>query len=135
MKRGPEWHVLTLVTLGLTAFGIVMVYSATSASAAIGGANPMSYLERQGTFAVIGLVGMVAATRVPYRRLRALAPMLVLTALGGCAAVLLLAHPVNGARRWLSVGPLSVQPSELAKLALAVWVSAYLARRPAPSTL
>ena len=135
MRRGAEWHVLTLVTLGLTAFGIVMVYSATSASAAIGGANPMSYLERQGTFAFVGLAGMLAATRVPYRRLRALAPMLVVTALGGCLAVLVLAQPVNGARRWIALGPLSLQPSELAKLALAVWLAAYLARRPAPTTL
>src|SRR5262249_51827510 len=46
MGRRTEWHVLALVTLALTAFGIVMVYSATSASAVVGGANPMSYLER-----------------------------------------------------------------------------------------
>jgi cell division protein FtsW len=135
MKRGPEWHVLTLVTLGLTAFGIVMVYSATSASAAIGGANPMSYLERQGTFAVVGMIGMLAATRVRYRRLRALSPALVLAALGGCVAVFALAQPVNGARRWISFGPAAFQPSELAKLALAVWIAAYLSRRPAPQTL
>src|SRR5438270_2005 len=61
MGRKAEWHILTLATLALTAFGIVMVYSATSASAAIGGANPMSYLERQGTYAVLGLVLMVGA--------------------------------------------------------------------------
>jgi cell division protein FtsW len=133
--RKPEWHVLTLVTLALTAFGIVMVYSATSASAAIGGTNPMSYLERQGTFAVIGLAGMLAATRFDYRRLRALAPALVVAALGLCAFVLVAAQPVNGARRWLGIGPASFQPSELAKLALAVWLAAFLARREAPQTL
>src|SRR5262249_53731192 len=48
MGRRTEWHVLVLVTLALTAFGIVMVYSATSASAVVGGANPMSYLEPEG---------------------------------------------------------------------------------------
>jgi cell division protein FtsW len=84
VTRKVEWHVLTLVTLGLTAFGIVMVYSATSASAAIGGANPMSYLERQATYAVIGIAGLLFASRFDYRRLRALAPVLVLAALGGC---------------------------------------------------
>src|SRR6266568_2578560 len=135
MVRKPEWHVLTLVTLGLTAFGIVMVYSATSASAAIGGANPMSYLERQGTYAVLGLAVMLMASRFDYRRLRALAPALVLAALAGCAAVLLLSNPVNGARRWIGFGPASFQPSELAKLALAVWVAAYLAKREAPHNL
>src|SRR5713226_1345528 len=135
MTRKPEWHILTLVTLALTAFGIVMVYSATSASAAIGGANPMSYLERQGTYAVLGLVLMLVASRFDYRRLRALAPALVLVALGGCAAVLVIAQPVNGARRWIGFGPASFQPSELAKLALAVWIAAYLAKREPPQTL
>ena len=74
MRRGVEWHVLTLVTLALVAFGIVMVYSATSASAAVGGGDPMQYLARQATFAVIGIAGMLAATRFSYRRLRVAAP-------------------------------------------------------------
>ena len=135
VTRKVEWHVLTLVTLGLTAFGIVMVYSATSASAAIGGANPMSYLERQGTYAVIGIAGMLFASRFDYRRLRALAPVLILVALGGCAAVLIVAPPINGARRWIGLGPAAFQPSELAKLALAIWLAAWLSRREPPQTL
>ena len=109
MGRKPEWHVLTLVTLALTAFGIVMVYSATSASAVVGGANPMSYLERQGTYAVLGVVGMLVASRWKYTRLRLLAPTLVAAALFGCAAVLVIAPPINGARRWVSFGPATFQ--------------------------
>jgi cell division protein FtsW len=135
VTRKVEWHVLTLVTLGLTAFGIVMVYSATSASAAIGGANPMSYLERQSTYAVIGIAGMLFASRFDYRRLRALAPVLILAALGGCAVVLVVAPPVNGARRWIGLGPAAFQPSELAKLAVAIWLAAWLSRREPPQTL
>ena len=135
MGRRTEWHVLALVTLALTAFGIVMVYSATSASAVVGGANPMSYLERQGTYAVLGLVGMLVASRWRYERLRPLAPTLVLVTLGACAAVLVIAPQSNGARRWVSFGPASFQPSELAKLALAVWLAAHLAKRRPPRTL
>ena len=57
MKRGHlESNVLVLITLALVAFGMVMVYSATSASAAIGGGNSMYYLKRQGLFALVGLV-------------------------------------------------------------------------------
>src|ERR1041385_5450605 len=115
MGRRTEWHVLALVTLALTAFGIVMVYSATSASAVVGGANPMSYLERQGTYAVLGLAGMLVASRWRYERWRLLAPTLVLATLAACAAVLVVAQPINGARRWVSFGPASFQPSELAK--------------------
>src|SRR5262245_24089535 len=135
MGRRTEWHVLALVTLALTAFGIVMVYSATSASAVVGGANPMSYLERQGTYAVLGLVGMLVASRWKYDRLRPLAPALVLATLAACAAVLVVAAPINGARRWVSFGPASFQPSELAKLAMAVWLAAHLAKRKPPQTL
>ena len=135
MGRKPEWHVLTLVTLALTAFGIVMVYSATSASAVVGGANPMSYLERQGTYAVLGVAGMIVASRWKYSRLRPLAPTLVLASLIACAFVLVVAVPVNGARRWVSLGPITVQPSELAKLAFTVWLAAFLARRRPPESL
>jgi cell division protein FtsW len=135
MGRKPEWHVLTLVTLALTAFGIVMVYSATSASAVVGGANPMSYLERQGTYAVLGVAGMIVASRWKYARLRTLAPTLVFSALLACAAVLVIAQPINGARRWVSLGPGTFQPSELAKLAFTLWLAAYLAKRKPPRTL
>src|ERR1051326_3769874 len=109
MGRRTEWHVLALVTLALTAFGIVMVYSATSASAVVGGANPMSYLERQGTYAVLGLAGLIVSWRWKYPRLPRLAPPLVVCALLGCAAVLVVAPPINGARRWISFGPATFQ--------------------------
>jgi cell division protein FtsW len=135
VARKVESQVLLLVTLALTAFGIVMVYSATSASAALGGANPMSYLEKQGTYALLGLALLVAASRFHYRRLRQLSSLLVLAAIGGCVAVLVVAHPINGARRWIEFGPAVFQPSELAKLALAVWIAGHLAKREPPRTL
>jgi cell division protein FtsW len=134
-RANLEWHILILVTLALVAFGLVMVYSATSASAAIGNGNPMSYLERQGVYALLGLVLLIAASRVDYRRLKALAPALVLVSLGLCAAVLAIGPAVNGARRWITIGPATFQPSELAKLALAVWAASYLARRSPPQRL
>jgi cell division protein FtsW len=136
VKRGQlEWHILILVTLGLVAFGLVMVYSATSASAALGNGDPMSYLKRQGTYAVLGIALLIVASRFDYRGLRHLAPALVVAALGLCAAVLVIGPRVNGARRWISFGPAVFQPSELAKLALAVWLASYLARRKPPGSL
>ncbi|HWB22612.1 MAG TPA: putative peptidoglycan glycosyltransferase FtsW, partial [Gaiellaceae bacterium] len=136
MKRGEfESRILILVTLALLAFGLVTVYSATSAPAEVGGSNPNYYLERQGLYAVLGIVLMVVAQRVDYRRLRHLAQPLVLVSLGLLAAVLVIGPPVNGARRWISLGPAVFQPSELAKLALALWAAAYLSRRPAPRDL
>jgi cell division protein FtsW len=137
VKRGPsfESRLLVLVTLGLVAFGLVMVYSATSAPAALAETDPMSYLKKQGAYALVGVALMMVAARFDYRRLRQLAPSLVVTALFLCLAVLVIGTRVNGAKRWIAFGPATFQPSELAKLALAVWAAAYLARHPAPRTL
>ena len=136
MKKGQlDSHILVLVTLGLTAFGLVMVYSATSAPAALGGSDPGFYLKREAIYAAIGVVFLMIASRTDYRALRYLAPVLILSSLGLCLAVLAIGQQVNGARRWLVFGPLNFQPSELAKLSLAIWAASYLARRPAPRTL
>jgi len=133
MRRGQlESQLLILITLGLVAFGLVMVYSATSAPAALGNGDPMQYLKRQALYAVLGLTLMVVAYRTPLRRWRALAPGLVVASLALLLAVLVVGQSVNGARRWIGVGPAAFQPSELAKLALAVWTAAYLTRRRRP---
>ncbi len=130
-----EWNLLVLVTTALVLFGIVMVYSATSGSAALGNANPLGFVEKQVTYAVVGVGLLIVVSRLPLERLRALAPTLVMTALVLCLGVLLAGERINGARRWLTAGPLVFQPSELAKLALVVWTAAYLSRRQPPRTL
>jgi cell division protein FtsW len=129
-----DQRLVAFLTLGLVAFGLVMVYSATSASAAIGNGDPMSFLKRQAVYALVGVVLMTLAARFDYHRLRYLAPPLVLVALVLCVAVLFLGPPINGARRWFVLGPASFQPSELAKLALCLFAATYLARRRPPKT-
>jgi cell division protein FtsW len=132
----PVIHgLLVLVTLGLVAFGLVMVYSASSARAAISAGDPAYYLKRQGLFAVVGLVLFAVLTRVDYRILRRIAGPFLCLSLALLALVLVAGDSVNGARRWLVLGPVTVQPSELAKLALALWVAAFLASKPAPASL
>jgi cell division protein FtsW len=134
-KSQLEHRLLVLVTLALVAFGLVMVYSATSAAAALGKGDPITFLKRQGVYALVGVALLLAASRFDHRRLRLLAPPLVLAALGLCAAVLVVAPEINGAKRWLDLGPASFQPSELAKLALLVFAAAYLARNGPPQSL
>jgi cell division protein FtsW len=130
-----EWNLLVLVTAALVLFGLVMVYSATSGSAALGNANPQGFVEKQAIYALAGLAALFVLSRMELDRLRALAPTLVVTALVLCLGVLAVGARINGARRWISVGPLVFQPSELAKLALVVWTAAYLSRRRPPRTL
>jgi cell division protein FtsW len=130
-----EWNLLVLVTAALVLFGLVMVYSATSGSAALGNGNPLGFVERQVIYSMIGAALLVVVSRLDLEKIRALAPSLVVTALLLCLAVLVVGARINGARRWITVGPLVFQPSELAKLAVVVWTAAYLSRRPPPRTL
>ena len=136
MKKGQfEGQLLLLITLALVAFGLVMVFSATSGQATLGNGDASYYLRKQGLYALVGLVLLVLARRWSYRALRPLAPTLLAVSLGLLVAVLAIGETVNGAKRWLQFGPAVFQPSELAKLALVVWVAAYLSRRPAPRTI
>jgi len=130
-----EYHLLVLVTLALVAFGLVMVYSASSARALLGSDDPAYYLKRQALYAAAGLVALVLLSRTDYRRLRHAAGPLLLASFVLLVAVLAVGTAVNGARRWIPLGTLTFQPSELAKLALALWIAGLLARRPAPQTL
>jgi cell division protein FtsW len=130
-----EWNMLVLVTAALVLFGLVMVYSATSGSAALGDTNPLGYVERQVVYALVGLVLLLVVSRLDLEKIRALAPTLVGIALVLCLGVLAVGSRINGARRWIDVGPFVFQPSELAKLALVVWTASYLANRRPPGTL
>jgi cell division protein FtsW len=130
-----EFHLLVLVTLGLVAFGLVMVYSASSARGLIASDDPAYYLKRQALYALVGLVALVFLSRTDFRKLRHVGgPMLVL-AFFLLMAVLVVGTSVNGAKRWIPLGAFSFQPSELAKLGLALWLGARLARKPAPRSL
>lgn len=116
--------VLFTIVVLLVSFGLVMVYSASAALAReSGAASP--YLLKQSLAAAVGLVLMVTLMHFDYRRLAH--PAVVYLLLGGVlvllVGVLLLAPQLNGTRRWFLVGGLSIQPSELAKLALIPFIA------------
>src|SRR5437879_3837496 len=83
-----EWNLLVLVTAALVLFGLVMVYSATSGSAALGNGNPLGMVEKQAIYAIVGLALLVVVSRLELDRIRALAPTLLVTALFLCLALL-----------------------------------------------
>ena len=135
-RRGQlEFHLLVLLTLGLVALGLVMVYSASSARGLLAADDPAYYLKRQALFALVGLVLLTVLARLDFRFLRKLGGPLLLGAVVLLVAVLVAGTTVNGARRWLPLGVLGFQPSELAKIALAIWLAAFLVRRATPRTL
>jgi cell division protein FtsW len=134
-KGQLEFHLLVLVTLGLVAFGLVMVYSASSGRAAVVAEDPAYYLKRQAIYAALGLLALVFFSRANFRVLRRLGGPLLLASFALLLVVLVVGTSVNGARRWLHFGLVDVQPSELAKLAIAIWLAALLTRRKAPASL
>jgi len=123
--------VLLLVVVALTLLGIAMVFSASGIRALDTVDDPRYYLGWQALWASLGLVGMVAAMRLDYHRYRALAVPLVVIVVALLVAVLVPGVGVRagGAARWLRAGAVGLQPAELAKLALIVYLAAWFGPR------
>jgi cell division protein FtsW len=114
----------------LVCTSVVMVYSASAVVFAEKNENPYLFLFKQGTWALIGLFFVQLIMRIDYRNYRQ--PVVIWTGLVivGLALILVLfGRPINGATRWLNVGPLGIQPSELAKILVIVFIAALLERR------
>lgn len=126
----PDWWLLaTVLTLAL--FGTVMVFSSATGLTAGDELGADSYLVRQLVFLVVGIGVMLVAMHIDYHRWRPLAvPALlgVLVLLGG---VLLVAPDINGSHRWFDLGLIQLQPSELAKPILIVYLASWLCSKGA----
>jgi cell division protein FtsW len=95
----------------------------------LGDSSPLGLVTRQATYALLGLGLYLVLSRVRPGAMREVAGPAVALSLFLLLAVLVVGAEVNGARRWIDFGPLQAQPSELAKLALVLWVAALAARR------
>jgi cell division protein FtsW len=129
--RAPLDTVLFTAVAALIGIGLVMVFSASSATAYAEHGDIAYYLKRQLIWLAIGLAGAYACYRVPYQHLRRFAPWLLLVALVGLALVFVphVGLGVNGGRRWIGTPSLSIEPSEFAKLALVIYLAAVLSAR------
>ena len=127
-RRGDR--ALVLAVTALTAFGLVMVFSASEAQGWLWFHNAAYYFERQLMWLALGVVLLFAGASVDYHRLRPLAwPLGIATVV--LMVLVLLPHfgvEVNGARRWLRLGPLQMQPAELAKIAAIIFMALWLER-------
>jgi cell division protein FtsW len=128
LGKGWEGGAVLLITTMLVSVGMVMVYSASAVMAQAQGLPPHYFLLRQMSGALVGFVALIVAAQLDYRRLRSLAwpilgvsvLLLLVTVMPGTEA---LAPRSNGARRWLLLGPVGIQPSEVAKLAILIWTA------------
>ncbi len=129
-RMGPDASLL-LVAMVLALLGLVMVFSASAVVAGNRFHDPLYFLKRQLAWLAFGFLLLHVASRLDYAVWRRMALPMV-----ACSAVLLIlvlvpsiGIAVKGARRWLRVGPLSVQPAEFVKLVVVVYLAAYLAKK------
>jgi cell division protein FtsW len=113
--------------------GLAMVYSASGITALDANDDPSTFLAQQSAWAALGIAAMFVVSRVDYRLLRYLAvPMLVLTVvLLGAVLIPGVGVSAGGATRWLRFGIIGLQPAELAKLALIVYLATWLGAKRA----
>ena len=127
--RHVDWA-LAVTVLITSAFGVLMVYSATQNRLTLEGGDPTQFLKRQAIFVVIGLCVMAAAIAIDYRILRDFGPLLLAAT---CGVLVLVLSPLGstsrGTQAWFQLGPFQLQPSEFAKVALIVALAGFCAER------
>jgi cell division protein FtsW len=123
--------VLLAAVLILVTFGVVMVYSASAVYAGARLGDATWFFKRQAIGAAIGASALLAVMKLGYRRLEPLAVPLVLISIALLALVHVpgLGHSAGGARRWMRIAGITFQPSEVAKIALVLWMARSLAKK------
>ncbi|MBD8079194.1 putative lipid II flippase FtsW [Cellulosimicrobium arenosum] len=124
-----SFYLLVGATTLLTVIGVVMVFSSSAVTEIAAGRSPYVAFLNQARFALIGLPLLLVCARLPVRWYKRLAWPGLLIALGLLVAVVLVGTSVGGNTNWIPLGSFRFQPSELAKLALALWLAMVLGRK------
>ena len=127
---GPVDPIVAAVVVALVAFGVVMVYSASAIEATVQHKDAQYFLKKQAAYGAVGLALTWLTSRIDYHRFRKLTyPILISVIALLVACVAGLGKRGGGATRWLAVGPIHIQPAELTKLALVLWLAYSLAKK------
>ena len=127
---GKADSVLLVIVLALLCIGLVMVYSSSSFLAAQAYGDASYFFQKQLLFAFLGVIAMLIAMRIDYRLWRKVSLVGLAVIVPLLIAVLIFGRSIYGASRWLSIGSITLfQPSELAKLVLALYIADWLARK------
>jgi cell division protein FtsW len=130
-RRVAADHMLLAVTMVLALVGLVMVFSASAIVAGNRFQDPGFYLKRQVAWLAFGFLLMHLASRIDYTFWKKLSIPILAGTLVLLIMVLVpsLGMAAKGARRWLSLGPISAQPAEIVKLAVVIYLAAYLSKK------
>lgn len=120
---------LMIAPILLAAFGIVMIYSSSMVSAIVEGMSSTYYMMKQLQWFILGLIGMIFASIFPYKNYQKLMKPIMLVVIVMLAGVLFFGETRNNARSWFSLGPLSLQPAEFAKIGLIMYLSSIYAKK------
>jgi cell division protein FtsW len=129
LRRGTPDFMLLFMTFSLIAFGLLMVYSASSMSASLHHGDSLYFIKRQAIAVALGLVLMMFFMNLHYNKLKKWAVPLFLLVLIMLFLVLIIGVKFNGARSWFELGPLNLQPAEIAKLTLIIYLSALIHKK------
>ena len=119
---------LIFVVLLLVAAGLVILYSTSAYNGQVKFHDPFHYLKKQGFATLLGLFGMALIARVDYHKWVPLAIPAYVTSIILSVAVIFFGDEYNGSKRWLSLGPISFQPSEFAKVAVIFFLACLVSR-------
>ena len=120
--RKTDTTLVALVVLLMIA-GLVLLYSTSAYNGRVKFNDPAYYFKKQLFAGILGFAAMYLISSMDYHRLLKYAPWLYLLSLGLSTAVLFVGSSINGSRRWLTLGPLSFQPSEFAKVAVILFLT------------
>ncbi|MEX0830411.1 MAG: putative lipid II flippase FtsW [Nitrospirales bacterium] len=114
------------ITIALSLGGLIMVFSASGVVAEMKYSDSTHYLQRQIIWMVLGFGVLFAGAQIDYQQWKEWVPWIVMGCVGGLLLVLVFGLQINGARRWLTFGYFSIQPTEMAKLAMVLYLAAFL---------
>ncbi|MFC2950234.1 putative lipid II flippase FtsW [Virgibacillus sediminis] len=130
MKKLKDYDfTLSFTPIVLAAFGLVMVYSASMVVAVVEGHDSTHYLVRQSIWFSMGLVVFGSCALFPYKYYQKLMKIIIIGVILLLIGVLLFGNTVNNARSWFTIGPLSLQPAEFAKLALILYLASVYSKK------
>jgi cell division protein FtsW len=128
-RRGTPDFLLLIMTFALIAFGLLMVYSASSMSASLYYQDSLHFIKRQAIAVALGLILMMFFMNVHYSKLKKWAVPLFLLVLIMLLLVPFIGVENKGATSWFALGPLNLQPAEFAKLSLIIYLTALIHKK------
>lgn len=128
-KKGTMDHTLLILVVILIVFGLTVLLSTSAYNGQVKFSDPASYFKKQFFATILGVVAMYVVAEMDYHDLEKWAGAAYLLSLALSTLVLFVGASINGSRRWLSLGPLSFQPSEFAKPAVILFLARTISRR------